>query len=466
MSLKTCLILLTIVSVIADTMLLPFYPQFFQQAFNQSSPEHVGYYIATCCFTVMCAFPLWAKVAKHINELHLWVYTQIIAGALGIACYFSTSLVEFWLLSQTMLIFKASYLLIYPFVMRLEDKDKHLGMVGLFSVLMHFGGITGALLGGVVLQYFDPRDIYLIMAASDGLQVLVCLYLITRFKIAFKPKVYLHDEDSTEQTAEDEGYELENANAEAANVEASNFEASNFEASKVKEVKHFIFKLGLVTALFYFSAFLIRPFFTLYWQSITPIAILGSDLITGLVYSLPGWVAVVGLWLNSRFERNRLKNNKYQTSDSHISNNSEGNSSEGNSAEGNSDSPLSSFQFLINAILLGTLGLLIQGSEHVWMVILGRCVFGWAMFQATVRLEVLLFETSTPSRYATDFSKMHFMQNLGVIAASFCVGSIVAYGSYRWTFYIASIGFILTLALFYFSFKPKNELKDQYVSFR
>jgi DHA1 family multidrug resistance protein-like MFS transporter len=88
------------------------------------------------------------------------------------------------------------------------------------------------------------------------------------------------------------------------------------------------------------------------------------------------------------------------------------------------------------------------------------------MFQATVRLEVLLFETSTPSRYATDFSKMHFMQNLGVIAASFCVGSIVTYGSYSWTFYIASIGFILTLALFYFSFKPKNELKDQYVSFR
>jgi DHA1 family multidrug resistance protein-like MFS transporter len=446
MPLKTCLILLTIVSVIADTMLLPFYPQFFQQAFNQSSPEHVGYYIAACCFTVMCAFPLWAKVAKHINELHLWIYTQIIAGALGIACYFSTSLVEFWLLSQTMLIFKASYLLIYPFVMRLEDKDKHLGMVGLFSVLMHFGGITGALLGGVVLQYFDPRDIYLIMAASDGLQVLVCLYLITRFKIAFKPKDDFHDENNTEKTAEDEGYELENAD----------FESSNFEASNVKEVKRFIFKLGLVTALFYFSAFLIRPFFTLYWQSITRIEILGSDLITGLVYSLPGWVAVIGLWLNSRFERNRLKNNKYKTSDSQIKNHS----------DGSTDSQLSSFKFLINAILLGTLGLLIQGSEHVWMVILGRCIFGWAMFQATVRLEVLLFEISSPSRYATDFSKMHFMQNLGVIAASFCVGSIVAYGSYRWTFYLASIGFIITLALFYFSFKPKNELKDQYVSFR
>ena len=414
MTLKTCLILLTIVSVIADTMLLPFYPQFFQQAFNQSSPEHVGYYIAACCFTVMCAFPLWAKVAKHINELHLWVYTQIIAGALGIACYFSTSLIEFWLLSQTMLIFKASYLLIYPFVMRLEDKDKHLGMVGLFSVLMHFGGITGALLGGVVLQYFDPRDIFLIMAASDALQVMVCLYLITRLKIPFKPVTNVNDEEA------DEG---------------------ESEPSNLRHIKDYIFKLGLVTALFYFSAFLIRPFFTLYWQSIAHIDELGSDLVTGLVYSLPGWVAVVGLWLN----------HKHQSA---------------NNSKDASESQLSSFQFLINAMLLGTLGLLIQGSEQAWMVVLGRCIFGWAMFQATVRLEVLLFEISSPDRYATDFSKMHFMQNLGVIASSFCVGSIVVHASYSWTFYIASIGFILTLALFYFSFKPKHELKDQYVSFR
>lgn len=410
MSLKTCLILLTIVSVIADTMLLPFYPQFFQQAFNQSSPEHVGYYIAACCFTVMCAFPLWAKVAKHIHELHLWVYTQIIAGALGIACYFSTSLLEFWLLSQAMLVFKASYLLIYPFVMRLEDKDKHLGMVGLFSVLMHFGGISGALLGGVILQYFDPRDIYLIMAASDGLQVIVCLYLIARLNIAFKPEnMKVSDQLNSEQVDP----ELE--------------DSATDEESNISHIKGFVFRLGLITALFYFSAFLIRPFFTLYWQSINSTAWLSSEIITGLVYSLPGWIAVIGLWLNHKAQKNE------------------------------SSVKLSSFQIIVNAMLLGTVGLLIQGAEQAWLVILGRCIYGWAMFQATVRLEVMLFEVSTPDRYATDFSKMHFMQNLGVIAASFSVGSIVANASYSWTFYIASLGFISTLAIFYFSFRPKNE---------
>lgn len=409
MSLKTCLILLTVVSVIADTMLLPFYPQFFQQAFQQSSPEHVGYYIAACCFTVMCAFPLWARVAKYIHELHLWVYTQIIAGTLGIACYFSTSLLEFWLLSQTMLVFKASYLLIYPFVMRLEDKDKHLGMVGLFSVLMHFGGISGALLGGFVLQYFDPRDIYLIMAASDGLQVMVCLYLILRFSVAFKPE------------------SLDDSKKEGSKTETSNLLIEPDDVSQAHRIKDFVFKLGLITALFYFSAFLIRPFFTQYWQSINSITLLNSDIVTGFIYSLPGWIAVIGLWINHKALSKK------------------------------SSVKLTSFQIIVNAMLLGTLGLLIQGAEQAWLIILGRCIYGWAMFQATVRLEVMLFEISTPNRYATDFSKMHFMQNLGVIAASFSVGSIVVYTNYSWTFYIASFGFMTTLAIFYFSFRPKRE---------
>ena len=45
-------------------------------------------------------------------------------------------------------------------------------MVGLFIVLMHFGGIGGALLGGFVLEVLAPRDVYLIMAAGDICQVI------------------------------------------------------------------------------------------------------------------------------------------------------------------------------------------------------------------------------------------------------------------------------------------------------
>ena len=67
MTLKQALIFQTLVSVVADTMLLPFYPQFFAEEFGNSSPEHVGFYIAACCFTVMIALPLWAKVESPMT---------------------------------------------------------------------------------------------------------------------------------------------------------------------------------------------------------------------------------------------------------------------------------------------------------------------------------------------------------------------------------------------------------------
>ena len=185
--LKTSLIALTLISVTADTLLLPFYPKFFLDSFGIDDANHVGWYIAACCISVMLALPLWAKIAKHIHELHLWVITQVIASLLGIFCAQTQSLIAFWIASQVMLVFKASYLLIYPFVLRLEDKDKHLGVASLFSVLMHFGAIGGAFLGGLTLDYFPAQHVYYIMAASDILQVMICVVLIYSLNIAFKP---------------------------------------------------------------------------------------------------------------------------------------------------------------------------------------------------------------------------------------------------------------------------------------
>lgn len=398
MRLKFCLIFLTLVSVVADTMMLPFYPQFFSQVFGVESAEHVGLYIAACCFSVMMAFPFWAKVARHINELHLWVYTQVFAGLLGLYCFYSTNLLEFWLASQLMLVFKASYLLIYPFVLRLEERNKHLGIVGLFSVLMHFGGIGGALLGGVTLQWLDPRYLYLIMPATDALQVFICLYLIIRLRV--------HWNDTPHQTTENL----------VSDSEAETKAVSNARGSA------FIWKLGLASLLFYFSAFLIRPFFTRYWETVSEWS---NEVITALIYSIPAWIALGCLWWE-RFKR---------SSDSHV-------------------------QIIMRAALLGFAGVLVQSSEVPWLVIVGRCLFGYAMFQITVRMEVFLFESSEPRFYATDFSRIHIFQNVGVIGASFSVGYLVSQSSFVIPFYAAAIGFLVSLIGFYGMFwqKPKNKL--------
>lgn len=383
MKLKHCLILLTIVAVMTDTMLLPFYPQFFSYAFDMHSSEHVGFYIAASCFTVMLSFPLWATLAKHVNEVHLWVYTQIIAGCLGVYCYYTTSLVEFWIASQLMLAFKASLLLIYPFVMRLEEKDKQLSVAGLFSVLVHFGGIGGALLGGVVLQGFHPKDMYLIMPASDALQVMICIYLITKMKLPFKAKLAKTPVHTEPYTTGDH--------------------------------RAFLLKLGGISLLFYFSAFLTMPFFTIYWQTISS---WDSALMSAIVYAIPAGVALVCLaWTHFR------------------------------------PSKYSNVTIINRALVVGFLGLLLQGSQEAWLVIVGRCFFGYALYQVAVRLDIILFNVSRPEHYASDYSQIHVYQNIGVITASFATGFLTEHFSLHQSFFMAMMGFLATTVLFSWVFK-------------
>lgn len=372
--LKSALILLTLVSVIADTMLLPFYPHFFSDAFGVTDPHYVGWYIAACCFTVMCAFPVWSRIARHVHELHLWVGTQLAAAALAVLCYASESLLEFWLLSQAMLVFKASYLLIYPFVMRLETENNRLGVAGLFSVLMHFGGIGGAVLGGTALDILSPRAIYLIMAAADLFQVVICAFLIVQLRVAFKP---IRSAQESERPAGLPGY---------------------------------VIKLGILSLLFYFSVFLIRPFFTRYWESL---GATDHTLLSALVYAIPAWVALVIL-LRNHFVQPRA----------------------------------GSIQLIVSGALCILGGLFLQANEHWLTVIAGRVLFGYGLFQVTVHLEVLLFELSTPDRFASDYSKVHFFQNIGLIGASFTVGTLVDTLGLTAPYYLALAGMTLTLIIF------------------
>ena len=392
MNLKYCLILLTLISVVADTMLLPFYPQFFSAAFSENSAQHVGFYIATCCFTVMTTFPLWAKLAKRVHELHIWIYSQIAAASLGFYCYFAESLVEFWVASQLMLAFKASYLLIYPYVMRLEEKDKHLGVVGLFSVLMHFGAIGGALLGGFSLEYLSPQDIFLFMPASDIVQVLICLTLLWKLKTPFRVT-----------------NDIENTQPQTSPLSRG-------------EAHSRVIKLGLITLIFYFSAFLIRPFFSSFWEYVSQT---DSEMFSAIVYSIPAWIALACLWWDHRDRAS-----------------------------------LSHFSAITRGALIAVVSLILQGSEQVWLVVIGRCLFGYALYQVTVRLEVLLFEISEPEHYAADFSKVHFFQNLGVIGASFMAGYLVENQGLQSTFIASLLGYTIAGLCFYSLFKTLRSAKE------
>ncbi|WP_394834179.1 hypothetical protein LVJ94_47510 [Pendulispora rubella] len=362
MKLKSFLVSTTAIAVVSDSMLIPFYPKFFADAFGVTDPRHIGIYLAATCFTVMLAFPGWARLAKKVPTLRVLLFTQLAAGLLSIGCYACTNVVAFWLVSLAMLVFKASYLLIYPYVMSLEDKANHGATIGLLSVIVHLGGIAGALLGGAVLQAFEPRHAFIVMAAGDFIQMGVCLF------------------------------------SSGSAAAASTNDAP--DAAPASARKGMVHRLGLVMFVFYFSAFLVRPFFATYWESISSVR---SPVVSGFVFAIPGWVALVALWLR----------------------------------KGNTPIPL--------ALALGTVGLLLQAAPFGVVVLVGRCVFGWALFHGIVKLDVLLFELSTPESYATDFGKINICQQLGVLVSSFTAGTLVVSHGQRIPFFAAAVGFVLTL---------------------
>lgn len=385
-SMKAWLIGLTAIAVVSDSMLIPFYPHFFESAFGVTDAGLVGLYIAACCLTVMLAFPVWARVARHLSLLPLLIGTQLLAGVLSVLCYWTASLTQFWAISLAMLVFKASYLLIYPQIMRLEQADAHGRTIGLLSVIVHFGGIGGALLGGAVLQWFEPRQVFLLMAVGDFLQTGICFLLRRQTPVPSAA-------DDTEDTS----------------TPASG--ASNAPV---------VLRLCLVMAVFYFSAFLVRPFFVRYWEALSG---WNDAFYAGVIFAIPGTVALFALWRSYR---------QPVATEAHWQ--------------------------ILPAMVYVTVGLLLQAVPSMPVVLVGRLLFGWGLFRTTVRLDQLLFALSQPKDYATDFSKVSFSQNLGVLVASWAAGAVVATTGLDVPFYLAAAGLVLSAGLFYgLLYRPQRQ---------
>lgn len=352
---KYLLISITVIAVVCDTMLLPFYPGFFTSAFAITDPAYVGGYIAAFCLVVMLAFPCWARLAKKQSVLDILLVTQLAAALFSLLCYRVESLSAFWLVSLLMFVCKASYLLIYPQVMRLETPGKQGQTIGLLSLIVHFGAIGGAVLGGAMLQYFSPRQVFVLMACGDLLQTAICCYL----KYA--------------------GQTLPLTKAPATTASAQ--PATGF-------ISPALAKLALLMLLFYFSVYLMQPFFVSYWQQISASA---NQLTAALVFAIPAFIALLVLLWQHRFAPAQANHTGLHT-----------------------------------ALWLTGSGLALQALPQPLLVIAGRCLFGLGLFLATVRLDLLLFRLSTPERYASDFSKIYIAQSLGVLLASYCAGAVVA----------------------------------------
>lgn len=82
--------MMTALAVITDNLIIPFYPQYFAERFDNPPEQHVGLYLAVVSLVVMAVFPLWARLAKRVHPVRILISAQLMAGSLTAACYFMT----------------------------------------------------------------------------------------------------------------------------------------------------------------------------------------------------------------------------------------------------------------------------------------------------------------------------------------------------------------------------------------
>ena len=68
--------------VVTETLLSPFYPQFFLTVFGVQDLDYTGWYIFLCRLTVLLCAPLWGLAARHVEVKHLLFLGQ--AGSAGL----------------------------------------------------------------------------------------------------------------------------------------------------------------------------------------------------------------------------------------------------------------------------------------------------------------------------------------------------------------------------------------------
>lgn len=161
--------------VFTETILSPFYPQFFAQVFGVEDLVLTGQYVALCRLTVLLSAPIWGFIARHYDPLKLLIIGQSVATVVTLLLSQASSLSVFLGLSVLLLLFKSSYFLFYSLLIELQGKKKQASTVGQVQLVVHAALIASALASAWVLELTNPLQMFVVVALLDLLQVGLCV---------------------------------------------------------------------------------------------------------------------------------------------------------------------------------------------------------------------------------------------------------------------------------------------------
>ncbi|MCJ8167726.1 MFS transporter [Atopomonas sediminilitoris] len=164
--------------VFTETLLAPFYPQFFQRVFAVADLEITGQYIALCRFTVLLGAPLWGLLARRFDPLKLLIIGQGGAAVFTLLCAFVDNLQQFVGLSVLLLLCKSSYLLFYTLLIQLCGGQRQAQVVGSVQAVVHLALISSTAASAWLIQWDNPLQLFVLAAGLDVLQIVLCVLVM------------------------------------------------------------------------------------------------------------------------------------------------------------------------------------------------------------------------------------------------------------------------------------------------
>ncbi len=256
---STALFLCVFLAVFTEVLLSPFYPQFFRKVFGVEDLQYTGYYIFVCRLTVVICAPLWGWLSRRVAVRYLLCAGQAGTAIMTALMATATSAEQFLIYTIALLLFKSSYLMVYPLIIQIAGTERRSAIAGLYQAVFH-GAIIAATVAGAWMVNLDaPLFLFYWIALADLLQLGLCLWVLR------SPSAPQEIPSS----------------------------ASTAQPSSGGDRWGFMVILGVVILTFQLANNLVRPFFTEYILAPEPF---GIDLLSSsVIFLIPSLMAIAAM---------------------------------------------------------------------------------------------------------------------------------------------------------------------------
>ena len=176
--------------VFTETLLSPFYPQFFAQVFGVTDPGMAGEFVTLCRLSVLLCAPLWGLMTRWVSPLKILIFTQSTAAVITFFMAQASTLKAFVILSVLLMAFKSSYFLFYSLLVELGGQAKNLQSVASVQLVVHLALIASSLGSVWVINSVNPLAMFQFVAALDVLQVGLCCWVLSRANSSCKQDIH------------------------------------------------------------------------------------------------------------------------------------------------------------------------------------------------------------------------------------------------------------------------------------